>query len=156
MSTLVLAFRRRVAWLAWASDYVELTKPKISVMILVTVAMAAYVAGAGRPDLWLLMHALLGTLLVSASASALNQWLERDSDSRMPRTADRPLPAGRLGGGQVLAFALVTLLAGTTELLLLVGLTATLLALATWLLYAWVYTPLKSRTWLNTAVGAVA
>ena len=65
-------------------------------MVLVTVAVAACVASWGPPDVWLLVHTLVGTALVAASASALNQWLERDTDAAMPRTADRPLPAGRL------------------------------------------------------------
>ena len=58
------------------------------------------------------MHTLLGTALVAASASALNQWLERDTDARMARTADRPLPAGRLAASQVRAFGVVTIVAG--------------------------------------------
>ena len=87
---------RRPAWLALLSDYVELTKPRIAAMVLVTVAVAACVASWGPPNGWLLANTLLGTALVAASASGLNQWLERDTDARMPRTADRPLPAGRL------------------------------------------------------------
>lgn len=156
MSTFVLALRRRSAWLARAADYLELTKPGISVMILVTVAVAGYLARWGRPDPWALLNCLWGTLLVSASASAVNQWLERDSDSRMPRTADRPLPAGRLTAVQVLTFAAITVVVGGLHLALTVGWTTTMLALATWSVYAWIYTPLKSRTPFNTVIGAVA
>lgn len=156
VSILVLAIRRRAAWLAWAADYVELTKPGISVMILVTVAVAGFLAAGGRPDLWVLLHCLLGTLLVSSSASALNQWLERESDGRMPRTSGRPLPAGRLSNQQVLGFALLTIVTGLAYLQVAVGTVTMSLALLTWLLYAWIYTPLKSRTPLNTAIGAVS
>ena len=80
-------------WRATAADYVELTKPKIAAMVLVTVAVAACVANWGPPTVWLLVETLVGTALVAASASALNQWLERDTDAQMARTADRPLPA---------------------------------------------------------------
>ena len=59
------------------ADYAELTRPRISAMVLVTVAVAACIAEWGPPSGWLLVHTLLGTALVAASASALNQWLER-------------------------------------------------------------------------------
>ena len=84
MSMTSLADRRSPRGLAWRAlaDYVELTKPRIARMVLVTVAVAAFVASWGPPDVWLLLHTLLGTALVAASASALNQWLERDTDAR--------------------------------------------------------------------------
>jgi protoheme IX farnesyltransferase len=85
-------------------DYIELTKPKISVLVLVTVAVAMFVGSWGSPSLWLLLHTLVGTALVAASASAINQRLERATDALMERTAARPLPAGRLGEAEVLAF----------------------------------------------------
>ena len=93
-------------------DYVELTKPRIAVLELVVVATAAVVATWGTPEPATLWHAMVGTLLVAASASAANQWLERGLDGRMKRTANRPLPAGRLGSAEVLAFSALTLLAG--------------------------------------------
>src|SRR5262249_25100811 len=77
-------------------DYVELTKPRISAMVLVTVAAGVLLASHGLPDWNILGHTLLGTALVAAGASALNQLLERDSDALMQRTENRPLPAGRL------------------------------------------------------------
>jgi protoheme IX farnesyltransferase len=103
-----------------------------------------------------LAHTLLGTALVACSASALNQWLERDTDAQMARTADRPLPAGRLSGPQVVALAALAIVAGTVYLAACVGLMTAALGLLTWTLYVWVYTPLKRRTAANTAVGAVA
>jgi protoheme IX farnesyltransferase len=147
---------RRPAWLALLSDYVELTKPRIAAMVLVTVAVAACVASWGPPNGWLLANTLLGTALVAASASGLNQWLERDTDARMPRTADRPLPAGRLSSLQVLTFSVVTIIAGLGYLQWTVGPRPAALGLLTWVMYVWIYTPLKSRTSANTAVGAVA
>ena len=144
--------------LSWqrVCDYVELTKPKIAALELVTVAVAAVVAGSGTLDLWRLFHALAGTALVAAGASAFNQLLERDTDALMERTADRPLPSGRMSVREVAAFGSAASLAGVLYLALLVNpLTAALGAL-TWALYVCIYTPLKSRSHANTMVGAVA
>ncbi|HEV3003647.1 MAG TPA: heme o synthase [Pirellulales bacterium] len=137
-------------------DYVELTKPRIVALELVTVTVAAFVAGAGLPNLWLVVHALIGTVLVGAGASAWNQWLERDVDGRMDRTADRPLPARRLGPREVVWLGSTATVAGVAHLAYWVGPLTAALGLATWLLYVGVYTPLKLRTHANTLVGAVA
>lgn len=139
-----------------ARDFLELTKPRISAMVLVTVAVSAFMAHWGPPPALLLLHTLLGTALVAASASALNQHLERRSDALMPRTADRPLPAGRLSDWQVLWFGWLTIVVGLVYLAIAVNLLTAVLGSATWFLYVAVYTPLKSRTPLNTVVGAVA
>lgn len=157
MSTTVLSIERRHSlWLARCAGYVELTKPKIAALILVTVAVAGFVGRWGQPSPWAIMHALLGTLLIAASASALNQWLERGRDALMKRTADRPLPAGRLSAGEVVLFASISVVSGVFYLGLLVSWATAALGLLTWTLYVWVYTPLKARTALNTAIGAVA
>lgn len=139
-----------------ALDYVELTKPKIVLMELVTVAVAGVVASGGAPDVWPVLHALLGTVLVGAGASAWNQWLERHSDALMPRTADRPLPAGRLGSREVVLLGSLASLCGVVYLGLLTNALTAALGAATWALYVGVYTPLKARSPLNTVVGAVA
>jgi protoheme IX farnesyltransferase len=156
MSTTLSMDDPRPAWLLRSADYFELTKPKIGAMVLVTVAVAAFVANWGPPPVWLLVHTLVGTALVAASASALNQWLERDTDSLMPRTAGRPLPARRLTGLQVVGFSTLSIVIGSVYLALAVGLRTAALGLLTWALYVWVYTPLKTRTASNTAVGAVS
>ena len=157
MSTSAVALQsRRATWVGRLADYVELTKPKIAALVLVTVAVSALVARWGQPDPFVLCHALVGTLLVAASASALNQWIERRRDALMDRTAARPLPAGRLRAGEVLVFGAATLIAGVAYLALAVNATAAAVGLLTWLLYVALYTPLKSYTWLNTPVGAVA
>src|SRR5689334_15294882 len=93
---------------ARAADFLELTKPRIAVLELVTVAMAAYTARWMVPDPSLLLCLLVGTTFVAAGASALNQWLETAYDARMPRTADRPLPAGRITPRQALVFGVGT------------------------------------------------
>jgi protoheme IX farnesyltransferase len=137
-------------------DYVDLTRPRIGAMVLVTVTVGAVLGTWGLPSPMLLLHALAGTALVAASAGALNQWLERDSDRRMPRTAQRPLPAGRMHAVEAVGFGLLSAALGLTWLAVAVNVRTALLGLATWVLYVWVYTPLKSRTPANTAVGAVA
>jgi len=137
---------------AWA----ELAKLRINSMILLTVALAAYLAGSDPLALWPIVHVVVGVFFVAASGSAVNQYLERHSDRLMERTRTRPLPDHRLLPGEVAMLAAVTLGIGEAYLATLVGWPAALAGLATWTLYAWVYTPLKSVTWLNTYVGAVA
>ena len=141
------------AALVRAADYLELTKPKIALLELVTVAAAAFLAGL---DIVVLFHALIGTAMVAASASALNQWFERDIDHWMERTQNRPLPAQRLAPREVVAWGVLLLVVGTAYLALEVNLLTAGLGLLSWVLYVLVYTPLKSRTPANTMVGAVA
>ena len=143
-------------WLAVVADYVELTKPRIVALELVTVIVAARLASPWGMDPLVLLHAVIGAALVAASAGAVNQWWERATDARMARTARRPLPAGRLMPWQVIAFGTATLIAGTMELVFGVGLAPAGVALATWLVYILAYTPLKTRSPLNTAVGAIS
>jgi heme o synthase len=99
---------------------------------------------------------MLGTLLVAGSASAANQWLERRLDARMARTASRPLPAGRLSSGEAIVFAAIGLVAGAVQLACFVNVASAAWALLTWALYVLAYTPLKTASPVNTAVGAVA
>ena len=146
----------RARWRERAGDYVELTKPRIVALELVTVIVAAQLAAPWGIDRWVLVYTVLGAALVAASAGAINQWWERATDARMKRTARRPLPAGRLLSWQVVVFGAATLGAGILELALGVGLQTAAVALATWLVYVFAYTPLKTRSPLNTAVGAVS
>jgi protoheme IX farnesyltransferase len=144
------------AVLARLSDYLELTKPRIVVLELFVAAVAACIAGRHALDAAVVLHALAGTALVAASASIANQWLERASDARMRRTADRPLVVGRINCAEALALSAVTLVAGAAWLALEVNWLTAALGVATWIIYALVYTPLKTRSPLNTTVGAVA
>jgi heme o synthase len=155
-STLVQVDSERSAgWWGRVSDYVELSKPRILTMVLITVGLSGIIATWGQPNFTQLLHTIVGTAFVAASASVLNQWLERDTDARMRRTENRPLPSGRLTGTETLIFGLATVLFGLAYLLNLAGSAAALWASVTWLLYVGVYTPLKRRTWLNTMVGAI-
>lgn len=155
-TSITVATPARPALWARVRDYIELTKPRIAVMELVVVAAAATVATWGQPNPLVLVHAMIGTLLVAASASAANQWLERHRDARMARTADRPLPAGRLLPGEAIWFSAVTLLTGAMYLAWFTNLACLGWALLTWAVYVLAYTPLKTLSATNTAVGAVS
>lgn len=138
------------------ADYVELTKPRVAVLVLFTVAAGALLAGQSAIDVATLIHALVGTALVAGGASALNQLLERHSDALMQRTENRPLPAGRILPVEALLFGLFLAMAGLAYLSVLVRQPMTVMvAGVTFALYVFVYTPLKRVTTLNTLVGAV-
>ena len=135
--------------------YIELTKPRILVMILLTVIMAMVAAG-GAVSVTTVVWTCIGTCMVAASASVFNQWLERDRDGQMRRTADRPLPAGRLSDRDVLNFGLATGVVGLAWLAMFAGAATAAFGLAAWLTYVAIYTPLKRLTTFNTFVGAIA
>jgi len=137
------------------SGYISLTKPRILAMVLVTVGVGYLVGAKGHPDGIRLALVLAGTGLVAGGASALNQWLERDRDARMRRTSARPLPSGRLTPREAAVFGAVLGVGGTALLVLAVDSLAAAVAFLTFVLYVFVYTPLKPQTTLNTAAGAV-
>lgn len=139
-----------------ASDYWELTKPRIGAMALITVATGFLLGSAPALPLELLIHTLVGTALVAAGGSALNHWWERGVDRSMRRTSNRPLPAGRLGSGEVFTFGLTLAVVGVIYLVVAVPhSSAAIAAAATAFLYVLVYTPLKRVTTWNTVIGAV-
>jgi protoheme IX farnesyltransferase len=148
--------RSAAASTSWFADVSRLTRPRIAVMVLATVVTAAWLT-AGRPEnIAAFTVMLVGTALVAASSSIANQILERVTDGRMPRTASRPIVAGRLSVGGAWAAAVLLLAVGTVISWVACGWQPAAAAVATWLLYVAVYTPLKRVTPLNTAVGAVA
>jgi len=137
------------------ADYTEIAKPRISLMVLVTVS-CGYVLGMESASVSVtLWHACLGIAVVAFGSSAVNQWIERETDGRMHRTMNRPLPSGRLLPSEVLLFGLAAACIGCVYLTLLVNLETAALTGITFILYAGVYTPLKRFTSLCTAVGAV-
>jgi len=140
---------------AHAADIAELVKPRISALVMVTVAAGYYLAAPPAASALALLHALVGTALVASAASALNQVAERDVDAMMRRTAARPLPAGRLSPLAAATFAWSTGLAGLAYLAAFSTPTTMALAAATLLSYVYLYTPLKRRTALATLVGAI-
>ncbi len=135
--------------------YWELTKPRVTWLILMSTGAGYFFGRPENPDPWRLVHTLLGTALMASGTAALNQWYEREADGRMLRTRRRPIPSGRVPPARALLFGLGISLAGFAELWLGANPTAALCGLATLLLYLLAYTPLKPRTPHAMAVGAV-
>lgn len=138
------------------ADLVQLTKPRIVVMILVTTVATAMIAAGGPVSLGAMILLLLGTGMVAGSAGGANQIWERSIDRNMPRTAVRPLPSARMSTGLATAFTASMGTLGLAILLIRFGITPAGVGLATWLLYVFLYTPMKTRTSWNTTVGAIA
>jgi heme o synthase len=135
-------------------DYIDLTKPRITWLILMSTAVGYYFGHKGQWSLSILLNTIVGTALVASGTAALNQWYERDADRHMRRTQMRPLPSGRLSAGQALWFGIALALIGGLELGLSVNWLASGLCISTLLLYLFLYTPLKQKTWWSTTVGA--
>ena len=137
------------------TDYLALTKPRLNVLVVAT-STAGFYLGASAPISPLtLIATVAGTTLVAGGAAALNQLYERHTDGLMPRTRMRPLPDGRVSPSEALVFGLLLSAAGLALLFLYSTWTASLLALATLVIYLLVYTPLKLRSPIATLVGAV-
>jgi protoheme IX farnesyltransferase len=136
-------------------DYLQLTKPRVTTLVVTTTAVGFVVGSRGRLDLALLMSTIVGTLLVAAGTSAFNQYIEREEDGRMLRTRSRPLPAGRLAPLPAFLFALAASTAGLLHLLIAVNPLTALVAALTLSIYLFAYTPLKRISSLCTLVGAI-
>ena len=127
----------------------ELTKPRITQLVVLTAAAGFYAGSRGRIDLWLFLHAMIGTALVAAGTNALNQLRERDVDARMQRTQGRPLPSGRLTPRAAAWFAGTISIVGVAYLGLAVNALTATLAAGTLASYVFLYTPLKRRSSLG-------
>jgi len=137
------------------ADFVTLTKPRLNSLVLVT-SVAAYYLGGGNELPWMrLVHTIVGTALVAAGASALNQLWERDTDRLMRRTRNRPLAASRVHPQDALWFGIALSAVGIADLALGVNRLTAGIAALTLASYVFVYTPLKLRTSLSTIVGAI-
>ena len=140
---------------ARAGEYIELTKPRITWLILMSTGIG-YLFGARAGWHWpTLLHTILGTGLIASGTAALNQWYEREVDSKMRRTMARPLPSGRIAAGHALWFAIAISVLGFLELALAVNSISALLGLFTLASYLFIYTPLKQRSPHSTTVGAI-
>jgi len=138
------------------ADYLELTKPRIAAMALLTVAVGYLLGSPVELRLDFLVHAILGAGFVAAGGSVLNHWWERRVDGLMLRTANRPLPAGRLPAAEAFALGISLAVGGVAYLAFtLPNPAAAITAAITCLLYVAVYTPLKRITCWNTVIGAI-
>ncbi len=125
------------------SAYVELTKPRITLLVVITTALGFYLGGRGFNALFPLISVLFGTGLVSSGAGAINHYMERETDRLMIRTRNRPIPAGILQAEKVFWFGFILIFSGVFVLLSFVNLLTSFMALLTAFLYIFVYTPLK-------------
>jgi len=138
-------------------DFIELTKPRITLLVLVTAFAGMWLAAGGMPEPALVLFTLLGTGLASASSAVLNNYVDRDVDKRMSRTQDRALPAGRVSAVHALLFGLGLGLAAFALLVWAVNALTAWLAVGTIAFYVLVYTLwLKRHSPLCTSIGGVA
>lgn len=148
---------RRPLYTAWR-DHVELTKPRLNTLVLITTAVGFAMGVGSRPleSVAVLGHSLMGTALCAGAGSVLNQWFERDTDRLMARTAKRPLPDRRMAPSAALRFGALLAVAGVAQLAWLAQRPlAALIAFATLITYALIYTPMKRVSSTATLIGAV-
>ncbi len=143
-----LSARSRVA------AYVELTKPRITSLIVLTSAAGFCLGSPGPLNYVLLLHAMIGIALLSSGIGTLNQFIERDLDRLMRRTVERPLPSKRLLPAEALWFGVLLTAGGEVYLTAFVNTLSAVLGLTVIAGYLFLYTPLKTRTSLSTAIGA--
>jgi len=130
-------------------------KPELTLLSVLTAVGSSYLAAREMGNYISLIHTLIGTLLVGGAAGTLNQYIERDYDAQMKRTAQRPLPSGRIDSADALFFGIVLAIGGILYLALAGNLLAGILAALTLASYLCVYTPLKRRTPFATIVGGI-
>lgn len=137
------------------SDFIELTKPRLTLLVLFTTFVGFCAGIAGPIPLALLLHTLIGTALMSGGAGAFNMYTEQQTDALMRRTARRPLVDGRLASGHALLFAFIISITGLVYVYVMVNPLTSLLSAIIFAGYLLLYTPLKTKTWLCTLIGAV-
>ena len=135
--------------------FFELTKPRITFLILVSTALGFYLGSQGEINSNQFAVTIIGTFLLAGGAGAINHFVEKDLDKLMDRTQSRPIPAGIISSKSALFFGVSISMFGFIILATLVNHLTAILGLITVLLYIFVYTPLKKITWLNTTIGAI-
>ena len=137
------------------SAFIELTKPRITILILISTALGYYLAESAMINYLNFFYTILGTAILSGGAGTINHCIERDLDMLMDRTKSRPIPTGLISIKTAFNFGLSQSIIGFVILWVFVNHLTAILGLATILLYLFVYTPLKKITWLNTTIGAI-
>ena len=137
------------------SAFIELTKPRITLLILISTALGYYLAESAMINYLNFFYTILGTAILSGGAGTINHCIERDLDMLMDRTKSRPIPTGLISIKNALNFGLAQSIIGFAILWVFVNQLTATLGLATILLYLFVYTPLKKITWLSTTIGAI-
>lgn len=136
-------------------DYLELTKPRLSLLSVIT-ALVGYLAAKPPADLLKVALVVVGTSLAAGGVAALNQWMEHDTDARMRRTATRPIPTGKIPTGSAFVLGWLMCIAALFLLFAMVGRLAALFTLLTIVSYLGWYTPAKRTSRWSTEIGAVA
>lgn len=147
--TQVFGARDRIA------AFVELTKPRIAFMLLLTSAAGFYLGTAGSFNFVLFANAMIGITLLAFGVATLNQYIERRTDALMDRTAKRPLPSGKITPNEALVFGLLQCVVAEIYLFALVNALTAVLGIVVIVGYVLLYTPLKTRTTASTAIGAI-
>ena len=145
----VIGFRERIA------AFSELTKPRIAVMLVLTAAAGFYLGTKGSLDVVLFANSMIGIALLAFGVATLNQYIERRTDVLMRRTANRPLPTGRVTPNEALVFGVLQCLVSEIYLYFLVNPLTAYLGMTVIVGYVLLYTPLKTRTSASTAIGAI-
>jgi protoheme IX farnesyltransferase len=136
-------------------DYIELTKPRVTWLILMSTAVGYWFGAQAGLDWLVILHTLLGTALLASGTFTFNQWYEREADAKMRRTQQRPLPTGRVSTGRAFVFGIILTVVGSIELYFGANALTAWLGIFTEASYLLLYTPLKQLTWHSTTVGAI-
>ncbi|MCR4337800.1 MAG: heme o synthase [Candidatus Omnitrophica bacterium] len=136
--------------------YLELCKPRILTLVLLTTAFGFFLAAGGKiPSLLALFELMIGVACVCSGSAVLNHYLERDIDAKMERTRNRPLPLKLIPANHALLLGVYLVLLGVLFLWWRINLLTSFLSLLTSFLYILVYTPMKRISWINTTIGAI-
>ena len=136
-------------------NLIELTKVRIGFLVLTTTVIGFYLGAQGKINNLLLLYTVLGTLLSSTGSSVMNNVFESESDKLMDRTKNRVLPTKKISITAAKILGISFIMTGLLILYLKVNLLTCILSLATIVLYLFLYTPLKRKSWLNTSIGAI-
>src|SRR6476659_10142708 len=138
-----------------AIAFLELTKPRIAILLVLSSAAGFYMASSTGFEPMLFIHSMVSITLLAFGVSTLNQYIERQIAPLMERTAERPLPTGRVTPNEALIFGIAQCVFAEFYLLLMVNALTALLGLVVIVGYVFLYTPMKTRTSLSTVVGAI-
>ena len=136
-------------------SYIDLMKPNILLMVLITTLLGYYLGSDGEIIWTHLIWTMIGTSLSAGGASVLNQYLERNQDKIMERTRKRPIPSGIIKPQSALIFGILSVIIGSIILVTMINMLTGFLSLLTAFMYVLIYTPMKKFTWLNTSIGSV-
>ncbi|MEO6589531.1 MAG: heme o synthase [Pyrinomonadaceae bacterium] len=135
--------------------FLELTKPRIAFMLVLTSAAGFYLGSKGNFDFLLFINSAIGITLLAFGVATLNQFIERKTDALMERTAKRPIPTNKVSPAEALVFGLILTVSAEIYLAFLVNSLTAVLGLVVIVGYVLLYTPLKTKTSASTAIGAI-